>query len=109
MRRGGKGSYCGAALPWTVDCNSSRHLCLMRRPGPYRVEGFDPSGESLFSLNFAIEEVDHGGGNFLFTIPFEDRWRAALERVVLSGPRGMTTVDRESNTPVAILMDRATG
>ena len=83
---------------------------LPTRDGPYRVDGFDADGQSLFSLNFAIEEVDHGaGGNFLFAIPFQDQWREALQRVVLSGPEGMTTVDRGSNNPMTILMDRATG
>ena len=82
---------------------------LPTRGGPYRLEGFGRSGKSLFSLNFAPEEVDHGGGSFLFTIPFEDHWPGSLDRIVLSGPDGMTTLDRESNTPMAIFMDRATG
>ncbi len=82
---------------------------LPSRGGPYRLEGFGPGGGPLFSLSFAVDEVDHGGGNFLFIIPFEDGWRGALQRIVLSGPQGATTLDGETNRPMAIFMDHATG
>ena len=82
---------------------------LPSRGGPYRLEGFGPGGGPLFSLSFAVDEVDHGGGNFLFIIPFEVSWRRSLERIVLSGPEGTTTLDGETNRPMAIFMDRATG
>ncbi|WP_420635435.1 leucine-rich repeat domain-containing protein [Candidatus Palauibacter sp.] len=79
------------------------------RGGPYRLEGFGPAGETLFSLDFGLEEVEHGGGDFLFTIPFEDDWRGSLHRIVLSGPEGTTMLDGESDMPMAIFVDRVTG
>ncbi|WP_419163766.1 hypothetical protein [Candidatus Palauibacter sp.] len=82
---------------------------LPTRSGPFRLDGFDAGGETLFSLPFSPAEVDHGGSNFLFTIPFEADWRGRLDRIVLSGPGGMTALDGDSNIPMAIIMDRPAG
>lgn len=82
---------------------------LPSSPGPYRLEGSGTNGERLFRLNFALDRVDHGGGSFLFTIPFDDRWTPALGRVVLSGPEGVAVLDGASDAPMALVMDRATG
>lgn len=107
-------------LLWgSVDADGGLHLdpafvldapaVLPSGGGPYRVEGFGPGAAPLFSLAFAVDEVDHGGGTFLFTIPFEDGWRGSLESIVLYGPQGTATLDGDTNRPMAIVMDRATG
>ena len=77
--------------------------------GPYRIEGFAADGTREFSLSFAVDEIEHGGGGFLFTIPFEEEWSGSLDRILLSGPEGTTTLDRESTAPMAIVIDRDTG
>ena len=77
--------------------------------GPYRLEGSGANGESLFRLNFGLDRVDHGGGSFLFTIPFDDRWTHSLDRIVLSGPEGIAVLDGASDAPMALVTDRATG
>ena len=77
---------------------------LPEADGPYRVEGFGTGGARAFSLAFAIEEGDHGGG-FLFMIPLDEKWRGALERIVLSGPGGTATLDRDTRTPMTLVLD----
>lgn len=77
--------------------------------GPYRLEGFGSNGESLFRLNFGLDRVAHGGGSFLFTIPFDDGWTQSFDRIVLSGPEGVAVLDGGSDAPMALLTDRITG
>ncbi|WP_419858594.1 Ig-like domain-containing protein [Candidatus Palauibacter irciniicola] len=77
--------------------------------GPYRLEGFGSNGGSLFRLSFGLERIDHGGGSFLFTIPFDDRWTQSLDRIVLSGPEGVAVLDGGSDAPMALVTDRTTG
>ena len=78
--------------------------------GPYRVEGFSRDGIRTFALDFDMEMVSEGGGSFFFLLPFAEDRIAALERIVLSGPEGIATLDRETRaSPVAIVTDRATG
>ncbi|MYH50342.1 MAG: hypothetical protein F4151_12660 [Gammaproteobacteria bacterium] len=78
--------------------------------GPYRVEGFSTDGIRAFALDFDMEMVSEGGGSFFFLLPFAEDRIAALERIVLSGPEGTATLDRETRaSPVAIVTDRATG
>lgn len=78
--------------------------------GPYRVEGFSSDGNRAFALDFEMEMVSEGGGSFFFLLPFAEDRIAALERIVLSGPEGTSTLDRETRaSPVAIVMDRTTG
>ena len=82
---------------------------LPTESGPYRLVGFGAEGERLFDLSFGLEELDHGGANFLFAIPVEDGPMDALERIVLSGPEGMAQVDRQSNIAMAIVLDGREG
>ncbi len=83
---------------------------LPSRPGPYRVEGIEGDGGSAFALDFDMEVVSEGGGSFLFLLPFAEDRVASLERIVLSGPEGATALERETRaSPVAIVLDRATG
>ncbi len=78
--------------------------------GPYRVEGFSTDDTRAFALDFDMEMVSEGGGSFFFLVPFAEERIGSLERIVLSGPEGATTLDREARvSPVAIVMDRATG
>ena len=42
--------------------------------GRYRLEGFGADGEREFSVDFELDEVDHGGGSFLVAIPFDEEW-----------------------------------
>ena len=79
---------------------------LPETDGPYRLEGFGDGGARAFSLNFAIDEVDHGhGGGFLFMIPFDEKWPGTLERIVVSGPDGTATLDRDTRTPMTLVLD----
>ena len=77
--------------------------------GPYRIDGFAANGTREFSVSFAVDEIEHGGGGFLFTIPFEVEWSGSLDRILLSGPEGTATLDRESTAPMALVIDRDTG
>ncbi len=78
--------------------------------GPYRVEGIARDGSSVFALDFDMEEVSEGSGSFLFLVPFAENRLASLERIVLSGPEGSTTLERDTPArPMAIAIDPATG
>ena len=79
------------------------------RTGPYRVEGLDATGASMFALDFEMDELSEGGGSFLFMIPFEEARLDLLDRIVLSGPEGEATLDHDTDTPMAIVIDRTTG
>lgn len=88
-------------------------------PGPYRLEGVADDGARLFALDFEMGRMSKGGGGFVFMVPFRPEWLGtpdrrpapgpALSRIVLTGPEGTATLDRETHVPMAIVMDRATG
>ena len=82
---------------------------LPARPGPYRLEGFGAEGAREFSLDFEMDGLSHGGGNFLFAIPFEERWLGTLERIVLTGPEGTVELNGASEQAMALVLDRETG
>lgn len=82
---------------------------LPTSPGPYRLEGIDAAGGRMFSLSFTPDKIDHGGAGFLFAVPVEEGWADGLERVTLSGPEGVTTLDRNSGGGGAIVTSRSTG
>ena len=67
-------------------------LKLPEAPGPYRLEGRDAEGRRLFSFSFTPDALDHGGGSFLFAIPFEPEWNEDLDRIRLTGPEGSTAL-----------------
>lgn len=81
---------------------------LPDEPGPYRIEVFGDGRANLFSLDFAMGRISEGGGGFVFMVPFRDDW-PALERIVLTGPEGTATLDRDTRVPMAIVVDRASG
>ena len=78
--------------------------------GPYALAGEDAFGNTLFALDFAMNEIAHGeGGRFAFTIPVEANWSNRLARVVLAGPEGSVEITRESGRTAALLLDQSTG
>ena len=80
-----------------------------RTPGDYRVRGLDGEGETLFSIRFMPGEISDGSRGFSYSIPFDAAWTEALDRLELSGPEGVTTVDREAGARAMMVIDRATG
>ena len=84
-------------------------LKLPEAPGPYRLEGLDAEGRRLFSFSFTPDAVAHGGGSFLFAIPFEPAWAEDLDRITLRGPEGSTTLDRDTGGRAGLIIDRASG
>ena len=77
--------------------------------GPYRLDGVGPNGERRFSFSFVPRPVEFGSGQFMFTIPFDPARDGALERVVLSGPDGVVSLEAWGAAPMALVTDRATG
>jgi len=80
--------------------------------GDYTVTGRDANGRELFSLSFAMpvalsEEAEVS--SFVFALPARPGWADALANVTLSGPAGTTTLDGDSNMPMAILRNPVTG
>ena len=79
--------------------------------GPYRLEGFDAAGRPLFAFPFTPDELEYGGGQFAFAIPYESRWGGpeGLDRVRLSGPEGSVTIERSGSRRTSLVMDPDTG
>ena len=78
--------------------------------GPYSLTGRDLAGTELFSLSFAMAEfTDAEGdrGGFSFALPV--RWAGELARITLQGPGGSARLDGDTNDPLTILRDPATG
>ena len=82
---------------------------LPTSPGPYRLEGVNAAGERMFSMSFTPDRVDHGGAGFLFAVPVEEGQADELERVTLTGPEGITTLDRSNGGGGAIVTSRSSG
>ncbi|MCY3600034.1 MAG: M66 family metalloprotease [Gemmatimonadetes bacterium] len=78
--------------------------------GPYRLEGLDAAGRSLFSFSFTPDELEYGGGQFAFAIPWESRWGGpgGLNRVELSGPDGAVAIRRSGGRATALALDPGT-
>lgn len=78
--------------------------------GPWSLTGRDPRGVELFSVSFAMAEFtdtegDHAG--FTFALPVT--WTGELASIGLQGPRGSASLDRDTDDPLTILRDAATG
>ncbi len=84
-------------------------VVLPESGGPYRLEGFGEGGAVRFSFDFTPDPVEHGGGHFLFAVPYDPDRDGTLERVVLSGPEGAFALSAGSTSPMAIITSRATG
>ena len=79
--------------------------------GDWRLAGRTSDGTELFSLSFAMPAVADADGRsgFAFVLPAEPSWEARLAAVTLAGPAGTVTLDGDSDIPMAILRDAATG
>ncbi|MDE2784896.1 MAG: M66 family metalloprotease [Gemmatimonadota bacterium] len=84
-------------------------VSLPTEDGPYRLEGLGPRGERRFSLSFQVWPLEYGGGNFVFTVPFDPDRDGALERVVFSGPEGSYTLEQFGSRPMAMVTERGSG
>ena len=86
---------------------------LPRSGGPYTLTGTAADGETLFSLNFDMQEIADGDSDgeagFAFALPVSPAWADRLATVVLSAPGGMATLSGASGPPAAILRDLRTG
>ena len=78
--------------------------------GPWSLIGRDPGGSELFSVSFAMAEftdTDDDRAGFTFAVPVT--WTGELASIVLQGPRGSARLDRDTDNPITILRDAATG
>ena len=86
-------------------------VALPDSAGAYAVTGRDAGGGVLFSLSFAMPVLAdaEGASSFVFAVPAEAAWEGQLASVTLSGPAGEVVLDGETNRPMAILRDPASG
>ena len=82
---------------------------LPDEPGSYRIRGSGSDGRALFSLDFTPGEDGNGGRHFFFTIPIEADWAEALERITLTGPEGIVTLDADDQRRITVVTERSTG
>ena len=84
---------------------------LLERGGDHRLVGRAADGSVLFFHSFAMKSVAdrEGRSGFAYAIPSRPEWTAELAAVELVGPAGSATIDRDTNRPVAIVRERATG
>ena len=82
---------------------------LPETDGPYRVDGIGVNGQTEFSLSFSPTPMEHGGGGFVFLVPYRADWAETLDRMVLTGPEGTDTVTRTGLPPMAVVTNPATG
>ncbi|MYG81572.1 MAG: hypothetical protein F4187_07315 [Gemmatimonadetes bacterium] len=52
---------------------------------------------------------DDGSSSFVFVLPARPGWEGNLASITLTGPGGATTLDGDSNLPMAILRNPRTG
>lgn len=79
--------------------------------GGHRITGRAADGGELFALDFAIPGFADGArrSSFAFVLPAEPGWADNLASITLSGPGGSATLDRETDAPMAIFFDPASG
>ena len=84
---------------------------LPNRDGPYLVTGESADGEILFTVSFGMAEVAdmEEVKSFAFVLPARPDWSNRLNSITLSGPVGVTGIERESGQSTALLVDRITG
>ena len=84
---------------------------LPQEPGPWQLAGHSASGDMLFRLIFAMPVIADGDGSssFAFVVSLQQEQAQLLSSVTLSGPDGSYTIDKEYNTPMAIVMDQTSG
>ena len=79
--------------------------------GAHRLIGRAASGAELFSLSFTMPETADGDGrsSFAFVLPVRPGWEGNLASITLDGPGGSVTLDGESDSSMAILLNPRTG
>ena len=79
--------------------------------GEHRLTGRNAGGDEIFSLDFALPETADGDGSssFAFVVPVQPGWAGNLASITLSGPGGSATLDGNTDLPMTILLDPATG
>ena len=79
--------------------------------GDYRITGRTAVGGELFAFSFSMPEIADGDGSasFSFTLPVEPDWSERLASITLTGPGGSSTLDADSDRPMAILLNPQTG
>ena len=79
--------------------------------GEYRLVGRSANGTELFALDFPMPAVADGDGrsSFAFAVPVRPGWADQLATITLAGPGGTATLDRDTDRPMTILRDPATG
>ena len=83
---------------------------LPESTGDHRITGWTADGRQLFSRSFPMIELSEGRGfSFVFVLPVQPGWAESLAGLTLSGPGGDATLDLDSDRPMAILRDSATG
>ena len=82
---------------------------LPETAGPYRVEGINEDGRTEFSYSFSPTPMEHGGGGFVFLVPYQPEWAETLDRMVLTGPEGTDAMTRSSSAPMVVVTHPATG
>ena len=82
---------------------------LPDEPGSYHIRGSGSDGRALFSLDFTPGEDGNGGRHFFFTIPIEADWADALQRITLTGPEGIVTLDGDDQRRISVVTERSTG
>ena len=84
---------------------------LPRSGGPHQITGRDADGADLFLLRFEMPQMADGDGSssFVFFLRARQEWADRLVSITLSGPGGSFTLDRNSDHPMAILLNPKTG
>ena len=79
--------------------------------GGHRITGRTAGGRELFTLEFAMSEFSDGAqrSSFAFVLPAEPGWANDLASITLSGAGGSATLDTDTDAPMAIWFDRASG
>ena len=79
--------------------------------GEHRIAGQTVDGDELFFLDFTLPETGDGDGrgSFVFALPADPAWAGNLASITLSGPGGSATLDGDTDLPMTVLLDPATG
>jgi hypothetical protein len=88
------GRSISPAPTFTLDATPA----LPDNDGPYRVEGLDAAGRSLFSYSFTPAEIDHAPTtrHFAVAVPMTSELETSLDRVHVVGPEGDADVPRSA-------------
>ncbi len=79
--------------------------------GAYTLRGQTARGTELFSFRFAMPRAadGDGGSGFAFALPAEPGWEGDLAAITIASPGGTFALNDDSDLPMAILRDPATG